>query len=409
MWKRLNNISSKISWSFGGNLIYALSQWIIITVIARFGSTTELGIYSLGLAITAPIVLFFSFQLRTILATDSKQEYDFSQYFGGRIIHLTISLVIIIPIAFLYSSNVENILVIILLGIIKCVEGLSDICMGFYQKKSKIDIIGKSQMYRGIFSVIVVFLIYFFTQNLIFSQIGLLIIMVIRLVIYDLKNLRPFVKIFPVFDLSWIHLMKWAFPLGIASLISSLNTNIPRYFLEYFSSTEEVGIFSALYYILIASNMLITPISLLAAPRIARAYNQNQIKKYTKINIQLSLVSLILFLLIITIIIFQGELILKVLYGSAYTSYNDSFIIISCSLLFGFLTAFYTVSIVAARSIRIQPLLNFMVTIVTIISCYYFIGTQDILGASYSLLISRIFQALLSAGLLFHIIYKKSR
>lgn len=409
MWKKLNNIFSKLSWSLFGNIIYALSQWIIITIIARFGSTSDLGVYSLGLAITAPIVLFFSFQLRTFLATDSNNEYNFAQYFGGRIIHLTISFILIIPIAFLYSNNFETILVIILLGIIKYFEGLSDICMGLYQKKSKIDIIGKSQMYRGISSIIAVCILYFYTRSLIFSLLGLLIVMIVRLVNYDLKHLKPLGEITPVFDRSSIQLMKMAFPLGVVSLISSLNTNIPKYFLEYFSGTEEVGIFSALYYILIASNMLITPISLLVAPRIANAYKQNKIKNFLKLNLQLSMVSVIVSLLIITLIVLQGEFILNILYGSKYTPYNDSFIIISSSLIFGFLTTFFTVSIVAARAIQIQPIMNLIVTIVTIISSYYFISADGINGASYTLLISRMFQTLLSGSLLFYIIYKKNK
>ncbi|WP_339200407.1 oligosaccharide flippase family protein [Peribacillus sp. FSL P2-0133] len=409
MWKKLKNIFSKLSWSLFGNIIYALSQWIIITIIARFGSTADLGVYSLGLAITAPIVLFFSFQLRTFLATDSNNEYNFAQYFGGRIIHLTISFILIIPIAFLYSNNIETILVIILLGIIKYFEGLSDICMGLYQKKSKIDIIGKSQMYRGISSIVAVGILYFYTRSLIFSLLGLLIVMIVRLVNYDLKHLKPLGEFTPVFDRSSIQLMKMAFPLGVVSLISSLNTNIPKYFLEYFSGTEEVGIFSALYYILIASNMLITPISLLVAPGIANAYKQNKIKKFLKVNLQLSMVSVIVSLLIITLIVLQGEFILNILYGSKYTPYNDSFIIISSSLIFGFLTTFFTVSIVAARAIQIQPIMNLIVTIVTIISSYYFISTDGINGASYTLLISRMFQALLSGSLLFYIIYKKNK
>lgn len=121
------------------------------------------------------------------------------------------------------------------------------------------------------------------------------------------------------------------------------------------------------------------------------------------------MVSVIVSLLIITLIVLQGEFILNILYGSKYTPYNDSFIIISSSLIFGFLTTFFTVSIVAARAIQIQPIMNLIVTIVTIISSYYFISTDGINGASYTLLISRMFQALLSGSLLFYIIYKKNK
>lgn len=407
MLNKLNNLRTKLSWSLGGNLTYALSQWLIITVIARFGSTEDLGIYSLGLAITAPIVLFFSFQLRTILATDSEDEYKFPQYLGSRIVHLTLSFIMIVPIAILYDNDKKTIIVILLMGLVKYIEALSDICMGYFQKNGRVDLIGKSQFYRGITTAFIVSILYISTQNIVLSIIGLLFVMLLRFILYDIRKLKPYTKVVPVFESSWHKLMKMAFPLGVASLISSLNTNIPRYFLDYFWGVEEVGIFSALYYVLIAGNMFLTPISLLAAPRIANAYNKATINSFVKVNIQLSAIVTIIFFVFISLILTKGELILTILYGKEYAFYLESFIVLSFSLLFGFLTTFFALSAVAARVIKIQPFVNFMVMIVTILASYYCIRFNGILGASYSLLISRIFQMLFSLGLLLFIIWTK--
>jgi len=407
MWKKIKKNRKKLSWSLGGNIVYALSQWAIITIIARFGSVEDLGIYSLGLAITAPIVLFFSFQLRTIVATDRKNEYDFSQYYGGRIIHLTLSYFIIIPVAFLYSNDLKTIMVIILMGLVKYFEALSDICMGFFQKKSRIDLIGKSQFNRGIFSIVFVGILYIPSQDIIISILGLLFVMILRLVFYDIKHLKSYVNVSPVFDQSSLQLMKLGLPLGITSLISSLNTNIPRYYLDYFVGIEYVGIFSALYYVLIASNMLITPITLLAAPKIANAYNQKTTKSFLNINIQLFVFSLITFLIVITPILFQGELILTILYGESYAVYERTFIIISYSLLFGFLVAFLSLSTIAARKIKIQPLVNLITLIVTLVAGYFLISLHGIEGAAWTILISRFIQAILYFCLFLFIIYRK--
>lgn len=62
-WNRIKVFRKKVSWSLAGNLIYAISQWGIISIIARYGSAEDLGIYSLGLAVTAPIILFLTFNL----------------------------------------------------------------------------------------------------------------------------------------------------------------------------------------------------------------------------------------------------------------------------------------------------------------------------------------------------------
>src|SRR5699024_4737877 len=92
-------------------------------------------------------------------------------------------------------------------------------------------------------------------------------------------------------------LIKLAWPLGVTALISSLNANIPRYFLDYFYGVAEVGIYSALYYILVASNMIMTPVSLLAAPKVANAYHRSN-RSFIKTNLLFIGVALFVFSLI---------------------------------------------------------------------------------------------------------------
>lgn len=408
MFNKILKLRKKLSWSILGNITFAFSQWLIVTLIARIGTAEDLGMYSLALAITAPIFMFFNFQLRTVLATDSDDEYTFPQYFGGRIIHLSFSYIIIGIVALIYSNDTKLQIIILIMGLAKVFESLSDICMGMFQKKSRIDLIGKSQFFRGIFTAPVVGLLYFFTHNIILSICGLLIVMVYRFIFYDLKNLKKYIDIVPTFGKSAFTIMKFAFPLGLTTLIGSLNTNIPRYFLDYFSSVEYVGIFSAIYYILTAGNLVITPITLLAAPRIANAYNSKSNKKFLLINVQLIIVSIAAFIIIIIPILLFGEYILAILYGAEYAEYKDSFIIISFAFIFNFIIAFLNLSVIAARKIKIQPIINLLTTTITIVLGFYLIKNYNVYGAAWTVLISRFFQFSLYLFLLGLIIKRRS-
>lgn len=409
MWKKLNMLISKLSWSLLGNITFALSQWVIITIIARFGSTQDIGVYSLGLAVTAPVVLFFNFQQSTMLATDSKNEFEFNQYYGSRIINSTIAFLVIVLLSFIYRDNKEVVIIIILMGLVKYIESLSDICMGLFQKKDRVDLIGKSQLYRGVLTVIIVGLLFFITRDIHISVLGLLILMIIRFLIYDLKNVKHFIHVKPTFDYTWYTLLKIAFPLGIVSLINSLNTNIPRYILEYTSGINEVGIYSALSYILIASGMIITPVSLLIAPRLATAYNKRKVSQILKINLLVICFSISVFLFIILCVLLQGETILRILYGNEYSQYNHIFTIINFSIFFTSLTTFFNLNIVAARVFKVQPIINFIVTIITLLTSFYFINNNGLLGAAYVLLISKGSQAILSFSLMIYTIKKLKR
>lgn len=409
MLKKIKKIGSRLSWSLTGNIVYAFSQWLIITIIARFGSTNDLGIYSLGLAVTAPIVLFFNFQQGTILATDSKNEFKFNQYFGSRIINLTISFVVILPISFIYFDNKKAFIVILLMGLVKYFESLSDICMGLFQKRERIDLIGKSQLHRGLLTVLVVGSIFILFRDIIVAVLGLLILMIIRFFSYDLKKVSTFTNVIPSFDNSWLKLIKLSFPLGIVALINSLNSNIPRYLLEYFSSLGDVGIYSALTYILLASGMVIRPISLMVAPKLASAYNNSKIKGIYRINSRLILFSISIALMFILIVFFHGEILLKLIYGEEYIQYNNILIIISFTIFFTILTTFFNINLVAARAYKAQPILNFLVTIITLVMGSYLIKNYGLTGAAYSLLISTGVQTLFSFSLMLYAIRKLSK
>ncbi|MGM8366181.1 oligosaccharide flippase family protein [Virgibacillus sp. W0181] len=406
--KILQNFRKKLGWAIAGNIAFALSQWLIITILARFGSALDLGLYSLSLAITAPIILFLNFDLRTIIATDSTSQYNFSEYMSGRILHMLVAYIIIISVALIYSSDKKTFFVIILLGLVKIIEALSDICMGFFQKKENLSILGKSQLLRGIYSTIIFGTIYYLTKSVIASIIGLLIIMTLRLLLYDLKYVRKLTPVFLQFkkSTSW-ELIKMAWPLGVTALIGSLNANIPRYFLDYFYGIAEVGVYSALYYVLVASNLVMTPISLLAAPKIANVYQNGSNRRFLKINLVFIGIALFVFLLIFIPVLFHSKFILRLFYGVEFEVYSITFTILYTSILFGFINSFLNLSIISSRQLIIQSTVNLINLFITLSLGYYLIMNNGLLGASWALVLSRSIQTVLLSIILVLIIKKK--
>lgn len=75
------------SWTIMGNVVYSGTQWGILVLLARLGNPEAVGQFSLGLAITAPIMLFASLQLRAVQATDARLQFQFRDYAGLRILN----------------------------------------------------------------------------------------------------------------------------------------------------------------------------------------------------------------------------------------------------------------------------------------------------------------------------------
>jgi len=403
--KKLNVLYKNFSWTFSGNIVYALSQWGIIVLLAKIGTVEMVGQFSLGLALSAPIILFFNLQLNSIVATDTSNQNSFGVYFGSRIVYLMLAIIFIVLITTISNYDQELTWIIILVGLSKVFESLSELTHGYMQKIERMDFVGKSQMIKGVISLLTVYLCLLLTQSLIISLISLILVWFLRLVSYDLRNLRKFTAIRPIFNSEMRQLFVFALPLGIVSLLNSLNSNIPRYFLENYVGIEELGYYAAIVYMLVAGNLLIKPLSLVVAPRLANYYNSNNFKSFLKLNFLLLLISLIIGLILITIVIFMGEWILKIVYGPNYIEYHLVFIIVMIGSTLSFFTTFLNISIVAARAFKIQPFVNVITTIVTIISSFLIIPSQGVTGAALVLIITFSTQFFGSLLIFIYILY----
>ena len=133
------SLRRNFSWTFIGNAVYAASQWGMLVVLAKLGSPEMVGQFTLGLAVTAPIVMLTNLQLDIVQATDAKKQYAFSDYLGLRLIGTTIALVAIAMVTLWTGYSLQTSLVILLVGLAKAFESVSDIFHGLIQQHERID------------------------------------------------------------------------------------------------------------------------------------------------------------------------------------------------------------------------------------------------------------------------------
>ncbi|MEO1184920.1 MAG: lipopolysaccharide biosynthesis protein, partial [Cyanobacteria bacterium J06636_27] len=111
------SLRRNFSWTFIGNAVYAACQWGMLVVLAKLGSPEMVGQFTLGLAITAPVIMFTNLHLRSVQATDAKQQFLFNDYLGLRLLSTGLALLIIAAITFISGYEKETLLVILLIGV----------------------------------------------------------------------------------------------------------------------------------------------------------------------------------------------------------------------------------------------------------------------------------------------------
>ena len=147
---------------------------MIVVVLAKLGTPQKLGEYAWGLAVSAPIVLFANFQLRSLLASDVMERFRFAQYLTFRLVSLAVALGIVAFVAEVGSSG-EKASVVILVGAAQAVELVSETFYGLMQKQDRMDRISRSLMYRGALSLAAMWITMYFTRSVVWALVALIL------------------------------------------------------------------------------------------------------------------------------------------------------------------------------------------------------------------------------------------
>ena len=256
-----------------GNVFFAGCQWAMLAALAKLGSTEMVGQFALATAIATPIMVFSNLKLRAVLASDANDEYSFSDYFSLRLITTPVALGIIAAIAAI-GLGTDLGWVILFMGLAKAIEAFSDIFFGLFQQREQMKRIAISQFLKGGLSLLVFGSIVYATDNLETAVAGMAMSWAAILIAYDipatsqvLGDSRPLSSnvLFSAFSRlrsNWNsehlrHLAITALPLGITVLLAAVSISIPRYFIEHYQGTNQLGVFAGMSYVLVAGGLVI--------------------------------------------------------------------------------------------------------------------------------------------------------
>ncbi|NJN56174.1 MAG: oligosaccharide flippase family protein [Leptolyngbyaceae cyanobacterium SL_5_9] len=414
------------SWTFLGNVVYAACQWGIVVILAKLGTPEMVGQFTLGFAITAPVILLTNLQLRTVQVTDAKQSYGFNDYLGLRLITTSIALLVILGVVCVVNYRWETTLIILLVALAKAVESFSDVLYGLLQQHERMDRIAISMMIKGVLSILLLSAGLYFTGTIIGGVIGLLVAWTIVLVGYDscnglmllhylqgntlplsAKNFHLKAVMWPRWHLKTLLRLLWlSLPLGFVMMLISLNTDIPRYFIERQLGERELGIFAAIAYLMVIGNMLVNALAEAANTRLARYYAEGKRHEFQALLFKLMGIGAGLGIVALLVALVAGKPILAIIYQPEYAQYSDLLVWLMVAAGIGYIASFLGYSMSAVRYFRVQIPLFIGVTGASALSCIWLIPLLGLKGAAIALIIGAIVRLSISSGVVFHAIYK---
>jgi O-antigen/teichoic acid export membrane protein len=402
------SLRANFSWTLAGNVIYAACQWGILVVLAKFTNPETVGQFALGLAITSPVIMLTNLQLRGVLATDSKVEYQFGDYFALRLGMSCLAFVAIAALILIGGYRLQTGVVILLIGLAKIVESISDVLYGFFQQQEQLNRIAKSMIIKGVLSLAALTICVYLTRNIVWAAATLLITWSVGMFVYDIPKAMTLLRqvrrsqVRLLSEWHWSHLTKLAWvtlPLGLVMMLNSLTTNMPRYYLEHSWGEKELGLFAAMAYLIVAGTTVVGALGQSASPRLAKYYASRQYPEFRWLLLRLIGIAIVLGLGGILIAGFAGEQILTLIYRSEYAENGTAFILLMISAGVGYCAGFLGYAMTAARFFRAQLPLFVVITLCTLPLCIWLIPSFGIVGAAMVLALENILQ-LIGSGVI---------
>ena len=190
--------------------------------------------------------------------------------------------------------------------------------------------------------------------------------------------------------------------MGVTLGLVTLQSSIPRIFLNKYESTELVGILSVLSYFVVIGSIFINSICQYLSPKIVKFWI-NDIKGFIKNYIFMQVISLLFGFFVLFFCYFFGNIILNLVYGEKFIEYEKELNLIMFSGVFLYLSTVNGFTLTSIGYIGKQVYIFSFIVLITLLSSYLLIPRLGIDGAIYSMVIAYFTQFIVTSIV---IIYK---
>lgn len=385
------------SWTLAGMLAYAACQWGMLVAIARLGSTQMVGQFALGLAISGPVILLANLELRSLLATDALREFRFQDYLGLRLATTLVALAVIVILAVALGDAAASARVVVALGAFKAVEALTDLQYGLFQQRGRNDRMGRSLMLRGPILLGALAGGLALSGNVFWGVAAMAAGGAFVLLLHDLPGafelLRPEEPARPRWDgrILW-RLLLLSAPLGLVTMLFSLNASLPFLLLQKKLGVASVGVFAVLLSLMAAGHVGVNALGHSATLRLSALHAGGDARGFGRLLARMLAVAAALGASGMLVAIFLGRPILHLCFGPAYAAEAGVLRWIMAAGAASYLASTLSYSMIASRQLKIQPAIMLASVAVTLGAGLALIPPLGLTGAALALLASSLFQ-----------------
>lgn len=242
---RRGTLRMNLVWTLLGNTVQLGSQWASVMMLAKLGTPELVGTYSLALGLCAPVIVVCSLGLRNVLVTDAKRVHAYPDMLGLRVLGTGVAMALVAALAAWVARSPTILAIYVIVAAARGVDGMSDIHWAQLQRAERMDLIAVSQALRGVLGIAAMCLALVLTRSLVWASVGLLGVSLGVWWLFDVRAVRvatPEEQLHPRYDPAVIRrILAFTAPLVFSTVLTAVSGPMPRYFLEAYRGSREVG------------------------------------------------------------------------------------------------------------------------------------------------------------------------
>lgn len=336
-------LKRNFSWSFAGTVTYNVAQWLLLVILAHVADASEVGRFSLMLAVSAPVFLTLGMNMRVLQVTDADRTWSMAEYLTLRHILNFVAVLVTVVVGLLAGFDYMDMTVLVIIALAKCVEAVSQAYYGYFQQHDRLDLVARSLLARSLMGPVLFLAGMVYGGSLVFGAVGLFAGWSVPLLLLDRSNARRLaarggLALSGEGRLNWKSVGKLArkgVPLGIDQGLSSLAINIPRYVVQALLGAASFGVYAALVYLAQTVQLVTSTLATAALNRLTTYYHQGRRKAFLGLLTRVTAFGLVIMTIAVLGAVVLGEPFLHLTLGEEYA---DRSLLIALMLSSGVIT-----------------------------------------------------------------------
>jgi O-antigen/teichoic acid export membrane protein len=381
------------SWISLGHSSYLGCQWLLVYAFAKLGGPDAVGVYALGLAISAPVIMLANMHLRELHASDAGGEYLLRERSALRLAGLGAGLVGIATLCSLMPWSIAVIGVVLAVAGAKAIESMSELGYGAMQAQRRFRSLAAAQVLRGVVGLAFGVTSFALTQQVLPAVLGVVCGWLLTFCLNDILALRRILGVsdglFPrCSGKRFWALFRQAAPMGIAGGLNTITLMSPHYAIQFHHDSTHLGLYVTLGYLLLPINILVLALGQAAVPRFAAAYQRGDGATILRLVSKVAAVAVVVGLGSILLSAVVGSQILLVVYGTAWGDLRPVLVLLAIAGLLQWLATVFGFAVTAMRQLTHQLSIALITCSVSLVGSFALVPTHGLTGAAWSMIIT---------------------